>query len=57
MKTTSLAALLVLGIDVFLAPSPAGMSAPQHTSAALHIGGNDIGGVVTSAKDRRRVCG
>lgn len=50
MKTASLAALLVLGIDVFLAPSRPGISAPLHTSAALHIGSNDIGGVVTSAK-------
>jgi len=50
MKTASLPALLVLGIGVLLAPSRAGMSAPQHTSAAVDIGSNDIGGVVTSAK-------
>ena len=50
MNTASWTALLVLGIDVLLVPSRAGVSARQHTSAALHIGSNDIGGVVTSAK-------
>jgi len=45
-----LAALLALGIDVLLAFSRAGMGSPQHTTAAVDIGSNDIGGVVTSAK-------
>ena len=50
MKTASLVALLALGIEVLLAASPPGMSTPQRTSAAVDIGSNDIGGMVTSAK-------
>src|SRR2546425_6202925 len=52
MRTTSAVSfgMVAVGIVVFLAASPAWLSAQQNPADAVRIGDSDLGGVVTSAQ-------